>query len=194
MRSLSAFFVHRPLLVRLIMLFILIAGALALRFQTYEMFPTIDLGIVTVTTFRPGSSPEDVELSLTVPLKEELLQVDGLEKIYSSSMEGMSVITVRIDPDATDTRQILADIQKAVDRGSVKLPSDLLQAPLVQELSTRTIPVVEIHVTGAVPEMVQSKRVSRMLETMRMPDANASRTDSLAHLLGSAGGDFGDLF
>ena len=74
MKTLSAFFVHRPLLVRLIMIFILIAGALALRFQTYEMFPTIDLGIVTVTTFRPGSSPEDVELSLTVPLEDELLE------------------------------------------------------------------------------------------------------------------------
>ena len=79
MKSLSAFFVRRPLLVNIIMVFILIAGALALRFQTYEMFPTIDLGIVTVTTFRPGSSPEDVELSLTVPLEKEILQVDGLE-------------------------------------------------------------------------------------------------------------------
>lgn len=167
MRSLSAFFVRRPLLVRLIMLFILVAGSLTLRFQTYEMFPTIDLGIVTVTTFRPGSSPEDVELSLTVPLEEELLQVDGLEKIYSSSMEGMSVITVRIDPDASDTRQILADIQKAVDRGSVKLPSDLLQAPLVQELSTRTIPVVEIHVTGAVPEMVLRQTADQLADGLR---------------------------
>ena len=67
MKILTAFFVRRPLLVRLIMLFILIAGALALRFQTYEMFPTIDLGIFTVTAYRPGSSPEDMELSITVP-------------------------------------------------------------------------------------------------------------------------------
>ena len=139
MRTLSAFFVHRPLLSKIIMFFILIAGALVLRLQTYEMFPTIDLGIVTVSTFRPGSSPEDVELSLTVPLEEDLLQVDGLQKVYSSSMEGMSVITVRMDPDSKDTQQIFADIQKAVDRGATKLPTDLLQAPMVQELSTRTI-------------------------------------------------------
>jgi len=167
MKRLSAFFVRRPLLVRLIMLFILIAGSLALRFQTYEMFPTIDLGIVTITTFRPGSSPEDVELSLTVPLEEELLEVDGLEKIYSSSMEGMSVITVRMDPDAKDTRQISADIQKAVDRGSVKLPTDLIQAPLIQELSTRTIPVVEIHVTGTVPELLLRQTADQLADGLR---------------------------
>ena len=180
MKTLSAFFVYRPLLVRLIMLFILIAGALALRFQTYEMFPTIDLGIVTVTTFRPGSSPEDVELSLTVPLEEELLRVDGLEKVYSSSMEGMSVITVRMDPDATDTRQIFADIQKAVDRGSTKLPTDLLQAPLVQELSTRTIPVVEIHVTGTVPEMVLRQTADQLADGLREVDG-ISGVDKVGH-------------
>ena len=138
-----------------------------MRFQTYEMFPTIDLGIVTVTTFRPGSSPEVVELSLTVPLEEELLQVDGLEKIYSNSMEGMSVITVRMDPDAKNTRQIFADIQKAVDRGSIKLPTDLLQAPLVQELSTRTIPVVEIHVTGKVPEILLRQAADQLADGLR---------------------------
>ncbi len=180
MKTLSAFFVHRPLLVRLIMIFILIAGALALRFQTYEMFPTIDLGIVTVTTFRPGSSPEDVELSLTVPLEEELLEVDGLEKIYSSSMEGMSVITVRMDPDAKDTRQILADIQKAVDRGSVKLPTDLIQAPLVQELSTRTIPVVEIHVTGTVPEALLRQTADQLADGLREVDG-VSGVDKVGH-------------
>jgi multidrug efflux pump subunit AcrB len=162
------------------MLFILIAGALALRFQTYEMFPTIDLGIVTVTTFRPGSSPEDVELSLTVPLEEELLEVDGLEKIYSSSMEGMSVITMRMDPDAKNTRQILADIQKAVDRGSVKLPGDLLQAPLVQELSTRTIPVVEIHVTGTVPEMLLRQTADQLADGLREVDG-ISGVDKVGH-------------
>ena len=180
MRYLSAFFVRRPLLVRLIMLFILISGSLALRFQTYEMFPTIDLGIVTVTTFRPGSSPEDVELSLTVPLEEEILQVDGLEKIYSSSMEGMSVITIRIDPDTKDTRQILADIQKAVDRGSVELPNDLLQAPLVQELSTRTIPVVEIHVTGRVPEIQLRQTADQLADGLREVNG-VSGVDKVGH-------------
>lgn len=171
---------RRPLLINIIMVSILIAGALALRFQTYEMFPTIDLGIVTVTTFRSGSSPEDVELSLTVPLEKELLQVDGLEKIYSSSMEGMSVIKIRMDPDAKDTQQIFADIQKAVDRGSIKLPSDLLQAPLVQELSTRTIPVIEIHVTGNASETVLRQTADQLADGLREVDG-ISGVDKVGH-------------
>jgi multidrug efflux pump subunit AcrB len=167
MKYLTAFFVRRPLLVRLVMLFILIAGLLATRFHTYEMFPTIDLGIVTVTTYRPGSSPEDVELAITVPLEEELLEVDGLEKIYSSSMEAMSVVTVRMDPDAENPRQIRADIQKAVDRATSELPTDLLQDPVVEELSTRTIPVVNIHVAGKVPESLLRQAAEQLADGLR---------------------------
>jgi multidrug efflux pump subunit AcrB len=95
-------------------------------------------------------------------------------------MEGMSVITMRMDPDATNTRQILADIQKAVDRGSVKLPNDLLQAPLVQELSTRTIPVVEIHVTGTVPELLLRQTADQLADGLREVDG-VSGVDKVGH-------------
>lgn len=80
MKSITAFFIRRPLIVRLIIFFVFISGFFALRYQTYEMFPTIDLGLVTVTTFRPGSSPEDIELSITIPLEKELLEVDRIKK------------------------------------------------------------------------------------------------------------------
>ena len=173
MKSLTSFFVHRPLLVRLILIFILVSGGLALHFQTYEVFPAIDLGIVTVTTFRPGFSPEDMELSITLPLERELLEVDGLEKIVSSSMEGMSVITARMDPDAPDPGDILADIQKAVDRGATELPADLLQAPLVEEMSSRTVPVMEVHVTGAVPEECLRRTADQLADELREVDGVA---------------------
>ena len=75
-----------------------------------------------------------------------------------------------MDPDSTDTQQILADIQKAVDRGSIKLPSDRQQAPLVQELSSRTIPVIEIHVTGQVSETVLRQTADQLADGLREVD------------------------
>jgi multidrug efflux pump subunit AcrB len=47
------------------------------------------------------------------------------EKVISNSMEGISVITVRMDPDQQDHSRILADIQKAVDRAYTNLTADL---------------------------------------------------------------------
>ena len=96
-RGFYAFFVRRPLLVNLLMIFSLVAGLAATSFMNFQSFPKVDLGIVNVTTVSPGDSSEDVELSITVPLEEEILKVDGVDKLLSSSMEGLSVLTVRLE-------------------------------------------------------------------------------------------------
>ena len=158
-----AYFVNRPLLVNVIMMAVIIGGGLSIQGMKVDTMPKIDLGIVNVTTFRPGASPEDMELAVTVPLEEEILNVDGVYKLVSQSMEGMSVVVVRMDPDATDQEKIFSDIQKAVDRASAKLPGDLPSKPLVEELSSSRVPVMEIHVSGDVPEETL-RRTARMLE------------------------------
>ena len=157
------FFVKRQLLVNLLMVASVIGGLIAMSVMQFETFPAVDLGILSVTTLRPGSSPEDVELSITVPLEEEILKVDGIDKVISHSMEGISVITVRMDPDTENHSKIMADIQKAVDRAASSLPNDLPQKPLVEEMSSTKLPVMEVHVTGAVPEETL-RRVARQLE------------------------------
>ena len=125
MKSLITFWVARPLLVNLLTFFIVFAGLVALQSIKYEVMPHIDLGIVNITTLQPGAGPEDIELSISVPLEEEIRKVDGLKKIYSASMEGISVLTLRLDPEVKDKAQTLADIQKAVDRANARLPQDL---------------------------------------------------------------------
>jgi multidrug efflux pump subunit AcrB len=161
--NLYRFFVERPLLVNLSMLACVLGGMVAVTIMRFETFPSVDLGIAAVTTLRPGSGAEDVELSITVPIEEELLKVDGIEKVISNSMEGISVITVRMDPDQQDHSRILADIRKAVDRAYSNLPADLPQKPQVEEMSSTKIPVMEVHVTGSVSEETL-RRVARQLE------------------------------
>jgi len=167
MKNLTAYFVNRPLVVNLMIFFVIIAGIMSINFHSFEMYPSIDLGIVTITSYHPGASPQDIELSITIPIEDELMEVNGLKKIYSSSMEGMSVITIRIAPDVKDPKKVFADIQKAVDRANTKLPNDMLQAPLVEELSTKTIPVVEIHITGNVPELQLRKTADQIESGLR---------------------------
>ncbi|AHF05424.1 hypothetical protein MARPU_05885 [Marichromatium purpuratum 984] len=174
MKTPLGFFVDRPLLVNLLLVLIVASGLLATQQIHYGTMPRIDLGLVNITTERPGAGPEDVELSITVPLEDELLEVDGLKKITSNSMEGISVITVRIDPDAGDKRQVLADIQKAVDRAGTRLPADLLERPLVEEMSTLEVPVMELHLSGPVPESVLRASARRLADALREEPGIAS--------------------
>ena len=53
-----------------------------------------------------------------------MLEVEGVKKVYSNSMENLSVITVSLDLDAAEKQEIMRDIQQAVDRAFARLPQD----------------------------------------------------------------------
>ena len=152
MQFLISWFIDRPLVINMIMAIVFILGYLTIADMRYEYNPNVDMGVVNITTIKAGAGPEEVELAITLPLEEELLEVEGIKKLYSNSMESLSVITLNLDLDAADKQDIMRDIQQAVDRAAARLPSDLLEKPLVNELSTLVTPVMEVHVTGDVPE------------------------------------------
>lgn len=163
MRNLVAYFVERPVIPNLLMVLVFFVGAMVIGGMRYEYNPKVDMGRVNITTMRAGAGPEEVELSITLPLEEELLKVEGIKKIKSRSMEGLSLIVVKLDIDVGNKRKTLNDIQKAVDRAQARLPDDLVEKPLVEEQSTLLTPVAEVHVTGNVPEGML-RRVARNME------------------------------
>ncbi|MCK5688885.1 efflux RND transporter permease subunit, partial [Myxococcota bacterium] len=87
MNSLIGFFVHRPLLVRLTFVAVLAMGAYKMTTIQKERVPAVALNKITVTTTYPGASAEDVELNVTVPLEEQLREVDGISELTSTSRE-----------------------------------------------------------------------------------------------------------
>ena len=167
MKRYYAFFVNRPLLVHVLMAAVVLGGLLTFQATPIATMPKFDLGIVNITTFRQGAGPEDMELAVTVPIEEELLNVNGIHKLQSRSMEGMSMIVARLDPDAEDVPKIVQDIQKAVDRAASKLPNDLVARPQVEQLSTAQVPVMELHLSGNVPEKTLRKTAKKMQRELR---------------------------
>lgn len=152
MRTLIAFFASRTLLVNMLVLIALVAGFISVRAMNAETMPELDMGVVTVTTAYPGAGPEDVELSITDPLEEELESISGVDKLTSSSSEGVSLISVYLDPDIEDKDDALADIQKAVDRASRSFPEQAREKPRVDEGTTGEMAIIELHLSGALPE------------------------------------------
>ena len=174
MEALIRWFVDRPLVINMIMALVFLLGFMTISDMRYEYNPRVDMGVVNITTVKAGAGPEEVELAITLPLEEELLEVEGIKKLYSNSMESLSVITLNLDLDAADKQEIMRDIQQAVDRAVARLPSDLLEKPLVESLSTLVTPVMEVYVTGDMPEAVL-RDVSRNLQDgLREVDGVAS--------------------
>ncbi len=154
MKTVLAFFIDRPLIVNLIMLLIVLAGANTIRTLDIQGAANAEFGIFTVTTIRAGASAEKMELSVTVPSEEELLKVENIKRVMSSSMEGLSVIQINAHSSSNkrELAQIEADIQKAIDRAETRLPADILEQPLLHTVTTTDRPVAALMVSGTASE------------------------------------------
>jgi len=151
--NIAEFSVKRSLLINLISVFILIAGFLTIFVFKIrrEAFPDVSYDIVIVNTVYPGAAPEEVEKLVTVPIEKELKGVDGIERMQSTSLENSSNISIEISQDVKDKRKVVNDIQKAVDR--VKdLPSGVEDDPVVTEVTSGEIPIIQVALSGDMPE------------------------------------------
>lgn len=151
--KIAEFSVKNSLFINLVSVLIFIIGVISMYTLNREAFPNIEFDKVSVQTVYPGASAEDVEKLLTTLLEKELREVDDIEEILSVSREGLSTISLKMNPDIdeNDRRKIVNDIQKAVDRVT-NLPDDVEDRPVVLEISSKIFPVIYIALGGDINE------------------------------------------
>jgi len=160
--------VKNSLAINLISFFVLVLGIVSMFALKRDAFPDVSFDVVTVTTTYPVASPEDVEKLVTIPLEKEIKGVTGIKEMNSSSDEGLSVIGITIDPKTQDKDKVVDDIRRAVDRVT-DLPQEV-DEPLVVEITTRERPILEISISGPIPEL-QKRQYAETLED-RLLDIN----------------------
>lgn len=158
--SLPKFSVNNSLFVNLVSAIIVIIGLIVVVNIQREIYPNVSFDIVSITTVYSGATPLDVEKLITVPIEKEIIEVNGIKEIRSSSRTGLSLIYVELDPDEMNKQKVITDIQNAVDR--VKdLPADV-DEPIVVELTTRQYPIIEVSLSGDMKE----RKLQRHADTL----------------------------
>jgi multidrug efflux pump subunit AcrB len=147
LRRIFEFFAKRHILASLFTIMVVLLGLNSLRSLRRDTFPAVDLGEVIIQTVYPGASPEDVELNVTNTIEDELKNITGIKRIISTSLENVSTIDVLIESDVKDMEKVKRDIRDAVSRVT-ELPEEVTEAPLVLEIDTSLIPIVEVGITG----------------------------------------------
>jgi multidrug efflux pump subunit AcrB len=145
MKGIIDFFINRSILVNLLTVMILIAGALALFNLQRETFPDISFDIVTISTPYAGSSTEDVEKLVTISLERVLKGIDGIEELNALSFEGRSVVTIKVDVDS-DIDEVVDDVKSATDT-VMDLPDDI-EGPFINKIGNKTRSAIEVVLVG----------------------------------------------
>ncbi|MCP3176117.1 efflux RND transporter permease subunit [Desulfuromonas sp. KJ2020] len=79
----------------ILILLSVIAGIAALMLTPREEEPQIVVPLADVYVHMPGASAEEVEKQVSTRLEKLLLQVDGVEYVYSMSRPDLAIVTVR---------------------------------------------------------------------------------------------------
>jgi multidrug efflux pump subunit AcrB len=164
MKRVFEFFVDNWKFSFLMTFMVLILGLLAISQLQRETVPPVNFARVTITTIYPGASAEEVQDRVTKTIEEELRGVDGIIDVRSLSQSDRSEISIRIDIDGVSPDQTVNDIQRAVNRAASRLPSDLEELPIIQELKAKEIPVIEYALTGVSPKRERELIADRLHE------------------------------
>ena len=127
------------------MLTLVIVGLYSLVSIPKESAPEVIVPVGIVSTVLRGGNGEDVEKLVTNKLEEEIANVENIEKITSSSQEGLSIITAQFIASAPIDKS-LQDLKDAVDRAKVYLPSDA-DAPVVSKVNFSEQPILILSIS-----------------------------------------------
>ena len=146
--TLAGLSIRRPVATTMLMVSMIFIGLVAMFTMKSEQLPNMNIPVVTIRTNWTGAVPEDVETQITKKIEEVLPNVEGIDKISSTSEYGQSSIVVEFN-FGIDADDKVTDIQREVSRIQNDLPDDA-DTPIVRkvEAGAGNLTMV-VQVTGA---------------------------------------------
>ncbi len=126
---------------------IVLVGALTIVRMPKDIFPEIDIPVVSVIWNFSGMQPQDLEQRIVNTFERNLTTtVNDIEHVESQTLTGVSVIKIYLQPGASveaATAQITAISQTAIRQ----MPAGTVP-PLVIQYSAANVPIMQLALSG----------------------------------------------
>jgi hydrophobic/amphiphilic exporter-1 (mainly G- bacteria), HAE1 family len=166
---LSNLSIKRPVFATVMMLALVALGITSYRRLAIDLWPDVEVPVISIVTAFPGASPETVEREVSKRIEEAVNPIAGVKHVSSMSREGMSQVVVEFALEAKPDQAIQeARTKIAAIRGD--LPP-AIQDPIVEKLDIVGGPVVSLAVrsTSLAPRDLTTlvdRKVKRRLENV----------------------------
>ncbi|MEL7311568.1 MAG: efflux RND transporter permease subunit, partial [Pseudomonadota bacterium] len=146
---LLSWFAGNSVAANLLMVFLLLGGLLVLKQTNSEILPPIDPRVVSIQVPYPGATPIDIEDGITRRIEDAVTGLEGVDRISSTSVEGLSSVTLELD-DFASPESVRDEVRSAIDRLMDFPPEDAEepQITIVKPISS----VARLVVVGDVSE------------------------------------------
>nr|WP_255263645.1 MexW/MexI family multidrug efflux RND transporter permease subunit [Pseudomonas aegrilactucae] len=156
-------FVRRPVLALVVSSLIVLMGLFALGKLPVRQYPLLASSTITVSTEYPGASAELMQGFVTQPITQAVSSVEGIDYLSSSSVQGRSVITLRMLLNR-DPTQALSETMAKVNQVRYRLPDNAYD-PVVELSAGDSTAVAYVGFSSdtlSIPEL--SDYLSRVVE------------------------------
>ena len=138
---------RRPYTFTVFAILILIAGLVAITRTPKDIFPSINIPVVSVIWSYAGMSPEGMESHIVSQFERGLTTtVDNIEHIESQSIYGIGIVKVFLQPSASVPSGI-AQISSIAQSALRQMPPGITP-PLVISYTASNVPVLRIGLSG----------------------------------------------
>lgn len=138
--------IERPVAVTMVLLVTVVLGLFSMRRLPVSLIPDVDVPMVTVQAESAGMSAREMDESVLKPLRQQLVQINGLKDIVTESKDGSGTISLTFSHGA-DMDYLFIEANEKVDRTMPSLPD--IPRPKVLKSSAADIPAFYIDMRPA---------------------------------------------
>jgi len=147
--------IKRPVFITVFFIALFVLGYRSLTMMPVDLYPEVDIPIVSVVTIYAGAGPEEIENLVTKPIEDQVSTINKIDEVISVSRDSMSSVTIRFKLEA-DLDVAAADVRDKVDLAKADLPDDA-EDPQILKLDLGAMPVLSLGVTSDSMEIRELK-------------------------------------
>ncbi|PTB83329.1 acriflavin resistance protein [Pseudidiomarina aestuarii] len=158
-----AWWANNRVAANLLMAIIIVSGILAIGQVRKQMFPEIELNIISVQVPFPGAAPQEVEQGVIVRMEDAIEDVDGIERLSSTAREGLGTLTIEVEP-SYDVQVVMDEVKMLID-GIPALPEQI-ESPNIYRIRPQR-QVIWLSIYGAADEFMQKELAKSIRDDLK---------------------------
>jgi len=166
---LSDLSIKQPVLATMLAVTLVTLGVYSYRELSVDLFPDVEIPVLTIQTTYPGASPATVEREVTKRIEETINTISGVRHVQSITTEGFSSIMVEFNL-GVNIFTAQQDAQAKINAIRADFPEGM-EEPIIQRYDLNAMPVISVAVESPTADVktlssLAEKVIKKRLETV----------------------------
>ena len=137
---------QRPYFIYSFLVLFVFLGVVGYKNVARNLFPESNYPEIAVVMVQPGASAKTIAANIAVPVEEELYTLDKIRRVYSTTIDEVSVIRAEFEY-TKNLDMAAADVENAINKIRSSLPQDLME-PQLHKISAATAPILVVGISS----------------------------------------------